>query len=216
METIKKSAFILFLLCILFSTTQAQEAAKGEGSISISPTEFHFTPAYEGSADVNIYNPGTITQNVTINTTILQGGGGWPVPPETVQMPGGAAFTMYIAVDSVEIQNPSEPYKMVTFSAYPADTTIEVFIYKDITESIPETQMAVFSVYPNPAESVLFIDGGNTGDNFCIMDLTGESRLKAVCKGDKTMVDLEGLPAGIYLIRNENPAAGQCLKFIKR
>lgn len=75
-----------------------------------------------------------------------------------------------------------------------------------------------FTIYPNPANSILNIESNNQYiniDKIEILDLNGKSFLKQDVFKSKIDLDIRFLPTGAYLIKIESQNENQTFKFIK-
>jgi hypothetical protein len=73
-------------------------------------------------------------------------------------------------------------------------------------------------VYPNPATDKLTISGKNVRNlsGITLTDLLGRKLKTAAIAGDKTIIDLTGLNAGVYLVQCTNGAEKQIIKVVKQ
>ena len=80
-----------------------------------------------------------------------------------------------------------------------------------------EKQQQLVSVYPNPATTSLTIEGLKNATELTITDLAGRTVLsKPLQKGLATVaLSIAGLPAGIYLIKVQQPEGLSFSRFIK-
>ena len=60
-----------------------------------------------------------------------------------------------------------------------------------------------FKLYPNPTKGSVYLEVGefNQTERIQIFDLRGDLVLEFGLQGTKTLVDLDGLAAGVYFIR---------------
>ncbi len=73
-------------------------------------------------------------------------------------------------------------------------------------KNVPEmnNQNGSFSVYPNPATSMITLTHPSKLSQIEILDIRGKVMLRLVNRGSlKTNIDLSSLPAGIYIIRTD-------------
>jgi hypothetical protein len=70
-----------------------------------------------------------------------------------------------------------------------------------IPTSVEESSAQPFRVYPNPAAGTLFIECGASterGQGFDLLDPSGRLVLSGMVQGLRTMLDIQGLPSGVY------------------
>ena len=85
-----------------------------------------------------------------------------------------------------------------------------------LTEDVEEKTMEnAFSVYPNPAQNVLFVEtqcfaSQPTPTAYRITNLTGQTLLQGQITAENQQIDVESLPAGMYFIS----VGGQTVKFV--
>lgn len=197
----------MVLITGLFSTgLTAQESPKGEGMISVSPQEFHLPLYYSGLVNLHLNNIGGCTQNINATEEILQGGGsGWPTPPTIFLLNGGESLTMNINVDSVDIQNPTEPYKKITINAQPADTTIYIYIYKGILYGgITDSKITHITIFPNPVSDILYLKDLNKTQLVRIFDLKGNLLREQYPDGSEIQINMTNYPPGLYLLEADD------------
>ena len=68
------------------------------------------------------------------------------------------------------------------------------------------------SLYPNPVSTSLTLTGVAAGSNIQVLSLSGVILLTAVSAEGQTVINVQQLPTGIYLLR----AGGTTVKFIKK
>lgn len=74
--------------------------------------------------------------------------------------------------------------------------------------SVQDPQNETFSVYPNPAKETVTIEG-NT--RVSILDIQGREMINQKVEG-RTVIDISGLPRGVYIIRDANGAIKKIVK----
>lgn len=87
----------------------------------------------------------------------------------------------------------------------------------DYPTSIETQNEAHFNIYPNPANDLITINNAlnNNGNDYKIFNIFGidvTENISIENHGDKTMVNLSNLPAGVYYIKSSN---GMMSKFTK-
>ena len=94
-------------------------------------------------------------------------------------------------------------------------------IYSELQGLDETTDNAVFAVYPNPTNNVLFVETRLTTSNisyfiasqptaYRITNLTGQTLLQGHITAETQQIDVESLPAGMYFIS----MGGQTVKFV--
>ena len=94
-------------------------------------------------------------------------------------------------------------------------------IYSELQGLDETTDKAVFAVYPNPTNNVLFVETRLTTSNisyfiasqptaYRITNLTGQILLQGQITAETQQIDVESLPAGMYFIS----MGGQTVKFV--
>jgi hypothetical protein len=75
------------------------------------------------------------------------------------------------------------------------------------------------SAFPNPVKGQLTIqvDGNRQGDaGIVVTDVAGKTVRSATVTADKTNVDMNGLPSGLYMIKYTDQATSQVIRIIKQ
>ena len=91
-------------------------------------------------------------------------------------------------------------------------------IYEELHHGIEDpTDDAVFAVYPNPANGILFVEtrhGTSLPDQneYRITNLMGQTLLQGTITSENQPIDIESLPAGMYFLTME----GETMKFVVR
>ena len=57
-----------------------------------------------------------------------------------------------------------------------------------------------FSIYPNPANDVIYINGNNTAFDYYIYNNIGQQVANGSARGSQT-IDVSGLTRGLYIVR---------------
>lgn len=78
--------------------------------------------------------------------------------------------------------------------------------------SVTELEAKAASIYPNPAESVLYLQGAVQGSHYELLDLSGLIVRTGMITSEEEAVALDGLPQGVYILR----LGGQRHKVVKR
>ncbi|MDQ5930244.1 MAG: Carbohydrate-binding protein, partial [Bacteroidota bacterium] len=92
------------------------------------------------------------------------------------------------------------------------------FFFDDVnlgngTTPTNETENAKISIFPNPAHSILFINGLKTQSNISIYDFSGKMVFK---KQVDNQIDISPFPNGIYLMTIETTTGILTKKFVKQ
>jgi hypothetical protein len=82
----------------------------------------------------------------------------------------------------------------------------------DVAVGIEDPGKKQFTVFPNPASSVLKVYSGIAGE-FQIVDFSGMAVKTGRVEAPVSTIDISDLPAGIYIIRI--PLSGIANKFVK-
>lgn len=70
---------------------------------------------------------------------------------------------------------------------------------QNISTGVDNAAASALQVYPNPAADYICVAGAE--DTIAIYDLTGHVVLSVPAAGDKTVIDITALPAGLYMVR---------------
>ena len=89
-------------------------------------------------------------------------------------------------------------YTYCVIAEYEGGTSVPECIIADLT-SIADNDYT-FSVYPNPANSILYINGGDTEFTYTMYNGMGQVVAKGKAQGTE-QISVEGLTQGIYFIR---------------
>lgn len=86
----------------------------------------------------------------------------------------------------------------------------------EIVTSLEEVAMDVARIWPNPAERELNISlGHDRGAQFTILDLTGQEVKRGSIRQGTTILALEGMKAGLYLLQVSDHLGTRTLRFHK-
>ena len=77
--------------------------------------------------------------------------------------------------------------------------------------ALPAAQAGLLQVWPNPAQSRLYVAAGTAGGKFAISDITGKVLLRTA----EQDIDISGLPAGMYMLQYTGSMQTGVAKFIK-
>ena len=125
--------------------------------------------------------------------------------------------TNTLTVSNVTMSNNNQHFRCIVSYGSCSDTSNVAVLTVNNNIGINEfTQDNLFSVYPNPAQSVINVkaDSKLIGTVYAIYDNTGKVVLTGKINSDKTVVELSSLLGGVYLFSvGEN--VRQTFKIIK-
>ena len=87
-------------------------------------------------------------------------------------------------------------------------------IYTEL-HGIDETNGDTFTVYPNPANSVLFVEtrhGTSLSATYRITNLMGHTVLQGIIHGETQQIDIANLPAGVYFVNVTDEEGRKCVR----
>jgi hypothetical protein len=96
----------------------------------------------------------------------------------------------------------SGTYSQVLTNAAGCDSLLTLILTLDFT-GLDENVGAVLSVYPNPAQDIIFlnVDPASVGSNILICDAFGRILLESTIQKEETRLDLREFATGTYLIK---------------
>lgn len=118
-------------------------------------------------------------------------------------------------VANVAISNNNQPFRCIISSGSCTDTSsVALLTVNNNVGTNDFTQGSLFSVYPNPAQSILEINNANINkaQQYTILNSEGRAVLSGTITQPKTIVSLESIPNGVYIIDFAN---GNRVKIIK-
>ncbi|RNC86406.1 MAG: T9SS C-terminal target domain-containing protein [Winogradskyella sp.] len=83
--------------------------------------------------------------------------------------------------------------------------------FQNTTLGIDDISISKYSVYPNPTNQILNIEGLKTSENLEIYNISGQKLLTRTIDLNKNTIDVSQLSAGIYFLKITN----ESMKFIK-
>ena len=107
-----------------------------------------------------------------------------------------------LTVSNVTMSNNNQPFRCIVTSGSCSDTSNVAILTVNNNVGINEnTQDNLFSVFPNPAESVINVktDSKLIGDVYSIYDNTGRVVLTGKLNSQNTTIELGNLSGGIYM-----------------
>jgi len=115
--------------------------------------------------------------------------------------------------------NPSHLYTtggdfVVTLTASNGDCN-DVFTFNVNNVSVEENQAQVINIYPNPSHSFINIQTP-IQTQLMIMDITGKQMMNFTTTASTTNLDIDKLPAGLYVVKGYNMNGTFTAKFEKQ
>jgi hypothetical protein len=123
-----------------------------------------------------------------------------------------------LTVSNLTISNNNQPFRCIVSSGSCSDTSNVAVLTVNNNVGINEnSQYDLFSVFPNPAQSVINIkaDSKLIGKIYTIFDNTGKVILTGKLTSQNTSIDLDNLSGGIYMFSVEEHMK-QTFKIIKQ
>ena len=91
----------------------------------------------------------------------------------------------------------------------------DVTLYRE-WDGVADSEPAMMSLYPNPATDKLQVESTERIERYEVYDITG-ALLRRDAVGHNTFtLDLEGLPAGTYLLKMTSEGTVQTRRFVKQ
>lgn len=84
--------------------------------------------------------------------------------------------------------------------------------YGKLALGVSAAEEATWSVYPNPTENALIVRGAQNGKTATLYDLQGKVIVQTTLDGEESMIDIQSVQSGQYLLRIDNITT----KIIKR
>jgi hypothetical protein len=122
-------------------------------------------------------------------------GSGWGYLGDVGFSEGHAEFT------SIVFSSSGIPY--VAFSDYENDSMATVMIYDSVYVGTKNPRLSRFSIYPNPATDKITIESSlpSTERNMTIINTYGQELIKQNIISNKSDININFIPAGVYFIR---------------
>jgi len=116
-----------------------------------------------------------------------------------------------------ELEDTAPPTGLVFYRLRQVDQDGTASIYGPASVTVPDFQRAV-SLYPNPAQDQLWIDGLTQMGDFEIIDAHGKQWVGGTLSGTvNTPIEIAALPAGMYFLRMLGEAdAASVVRWVKR
>jgi endo-1,4-beta-D-glucanase Y len=80
--------------------------------------------------------------------------------------------------------------------------------------SKPETQIEGITVYPNPSNGIVNIDGIQAGSNFIISNMQGQTVYQKKAREEEKKIDISYLVNGVYILTVDSNGSSKNLKII--
>jgi hypothetical protein len=93
------------------------------------------------------------------------------------------------------------------------NTAINTFVAPN---GVEELSNGTFSIYPNPAENVLYVQSENGNSFYTIYDITGKVNFIHQSTNANSTLDISTLSSGVYFIQCISGEEVSTIKFIKR
>ena len=100
----------------------------------------------------------------------------------------------------------------ITVSLNDGALTATCHVSVHYVDAVEEHEADQVSIYPNPVDDMLHIDGGTTGTSITLYDMTGRLVLSDRAYGGAMTFDMSALKRGVYLCRIQN----RTYKIVKR
>jgi hypothetical protein len=125
--------------------------------------------------------------------------------------------TNTLTVSNVTMSNNNQPFRCIVNSGTCSDTSDVAVLTVNNNASIDDiSQDKLFSIYPNPAQNQiqLKVDADLIGNSYTIIDNTGRIILSDEINSENTIIELNGLSDGAYVMRI-NDKMNQPFRIIK-
>jgi hypothetical protein len=109
---------------------------------------------------------------------------------------------------SITFQNGINPTMSVNQNDGLSSTGFKKVLFSDEPNKVEDVNSKSILVYPNPVESIIYIDGLNSDADIQILDLKGKTLLQQKAQ----QINVTNLLKGTYLLKINN----QSIKFIKK
>ncbi|MBQ21154.1 MAG: hypothetical protein CMD31_10395 [Flavobacteriales bacterium] len=157
-----------------------------------------------GALMIDVYSNGTWTSNVM---TPLVGNKGTSWLTQTVSLNAFVGNVINVR------------FRGVTGNNWESDLAIDDISITQ-TVGINENVFGNISIYPNPAQNNLIIDGiiNNEGVDLSITDITGKAivNYSSTSNNNQKLINISELSSGVYFIKLNKEGATQTLKFVKQ
>ncbi|MFZ4800183.1 MAG: T9SS type A sorting domain-containing protein [Bacteroidia bacterium] len=85
----------------------------------------------------------------------------------------------------------------------------------DITSSINNLSEPIYNIYPNPTKGVLNIQNQKNDYSIKIINIIGQQVYTENCKANKSLIDVQNLPKGIYILTLQSNSKTYTSRFMK-
>ncbi len=95
------------------------------------------------------------------------------------------------------------------------------YVYAALGECSPslgisEQNQEQLVIYPNPVADILHFNNNKTVDSVSIYDLTGRMVLERIVNANSEILNVSGLPAGVYFLKVKSEKKTETVRFIKK
>ncbi|NND72892.1 MAG: cellulase family glycosylhydrolase [Rhodothermales bacterium] len=169
---------------------------------------------------VNVQEAGTYV--VEVEVASLLGGGRVHIlvgqsGSERMVVPATGDWETTVSISSqIELQ-PGEQVMRISIVSLPEYNIDRVsFTRVDATTVQRDSELSSFEIYPNPANSRLYLIGPSSmiGQQVSIVDITGRSRLFHTVKSERDQISVSSLSPGIYFLDTDSPAGKKPAKIV--
>jgi hypothetical protein len=112
-----------------------------------------------------------------------------------------------LTVANVSLSNNNQPFRCIISSGSCSDTSNVAVLTVNNNVGIHEfTQDNLFSVYPNPAQTVINVNADSklVGESYSVIDNTGRVVLTGKITSENTIIEFGSLSNGVYMFNVAN------------
>ena len=139
---------------------------------------------------------------------VLDATGSWTTLWDAVELPNAwlNQFEEPVSIDlsayqgqdvKLRFRGYNEAGEVLTYSWFVDD--VKVLATDTIPDSVYETAIQA-NLYPNPVNQIMTVQSTNEMQQVCIYNMLGIKVREIAVQGKKTVIDLSGLPSGVYLM----------------
>ena len=108
------------------------------------------------------------------------------------------------------------PYCMYTFTVTKPNNNDAVDMTVVVSgESVPEVSQNGYTYYPNPAKNYLMVESESMVDECTIFSISGQKMYSKTVNAESFDLNVESLPAGVYILRLVSNGEVQNCRFVK-